>query len=396
MSIMSGLSVDKLAEPSKLGKFPIRNLWFLFVYASGLSQFRNQFRGEVDQASSFRSLISRLLCHIVERRLRKGLGIQHLQHYDVLRRVRGRINILETYTQNLLQKGRVACQYNLLTVDVPHNQLARAALSSLSIEIREVLAEQRKPHHSGGKPLLDELESLHRRCGILELTLGRAGVSDRHHSSFELDVEQTPSHEIEDLLMVSLSKAALNYYFPSSQPGIQWAPELDSKEVVYWKLFEQAIGNFYRIELPQEEWVVGIQKELEWHETNPLRGLSKYLPRMEADIVLKNKRSGRKIIIDTKFKNISQKRKMDPKIYGFRSKDIYQLYSYIRSQEHEKKKNSKTSEGILLYPSLDQDIDVEANFHGHRIRFVTVNLNRDSNDIVDQLKRLVLVESCGL
>lgn len=393
MSIQNGQSVNEEVIHQKLGKFPIRNLWFLFVYASDLSQFRNQFRGQVDQATSFRSLVSRLLCHIVDRRLRRGLGIRHLSHCDVLRRVRGRIDVLETYAQSLLQKGRIACRYDRLTVDIPRNRLARTALISLSSEIREVLAEQRKSDHSGGKPLLDELESLHRQCGRLEWALGRAGVSDRHLSSSELDVEQISTHEMEDWLMVSLSKAALDYSFPSSQPGIQWAPELLLQDDGYSKLFERAIGNFYRIELPRDEWIVRIQRRLQWRETEPLRGVSNYLPIMKADVVLENRRSGRKITIDTKFKSILKKRGEDSERYRFDSKDIYQLYSYIRSQEHEGNEDSKRSEGILLYPSVDQYVDAEANFHGHRIRFVTVDLNRDSSDIVEQLKRLVLVES---
>ena len=386
-------SNDEDIDPVELGRIPIRNVWLLFLYASELSQFHDQFRAQIDQASDFRSLISRLLCHIVEKRLRRGLSIQHRHYSDILRRVRGRIDILETHTRMLLQQGRVACRYDQLSLDIPRNRLARVALTYLSSEMGEALVAQGQPERPGGRRLREELEYLSRKCGFLARSLGRVGVSDARPSNAELAVEQIAGHEREDRLMYSLSKLALDYALPTEQPGIRPTPRTIREGIRYHDLFEMAVGNFYRVELPRDQWKVSTKKKLFWNETDKLRGISNHLPGMEADIVLQNMKSDRIIIIDTKFKNIYKKDNRYPELHRFHSNDIYQLYSYLRSQECDRSEVSKKSEGILLYPSISQDVDAEAKFHGHRIRFVTVNLTKQGYDIVNQLRSLADVES---
>lgn len=392
MNTPYGQSSDEDIDSIEPEKIPIRNVWLLFLYASMLSQFYDQFSAQIDQASSFRSLISRLLCDIVERRLRRGLSIQHRHHSDILRRVRGRIDILETHTRMLLQQGRVACRYDQLTLDIPRNRLARVALTYLSSEMREALIAQRQPERPGGQRLREELEHLSRKCGFLARSLGRVGVSDARPSGAELAVEQIAGHEREDSLMYSLSRLALDHGLPTEQRGARLTSRIIREGIRYPDLFEMAVGNFYRVELSRDEWKVSTKKKLFWHETDQLRGISKHLPGMEADIVLENRKSGRIIIIDTKFKSIYKKDNRYAGLYRFHSNDIYQLYSYVRSQEHEENEISKKSEGILLYPSMSQDVDAEAKFHGHRIRFVTVNLNKGAHDIISQLRSLADVE----
>ena len=55
------MHAPELAEdsPSAAGpvpaKIPVRNIWLLFLYASGLAQFRERFDAEVDQSPDLKS-----------------------------------------------------------------------------------------------------------------------------------------------------------------------------------------------------------------------------------------------------------------------------------------------------------------------------------------------------
>ncbi len=47
------------ADDSFVGKIPIRNVWLLFLYASGLAQFSERFEAEVEESPDLKSLIAR-------------------------------------------------------------------------------------------------------------------------------------------------------------------------------------------------------------------------------------------------------------------------------------------------------------------------------------------------
>jgi 5-methylcytosine-specific restriction enzyme subunit McrC len=101
--------------PLVLDQIPVRNVWLLFLYASGLAQFRDRFEAEVEDSPDFKSLVARLLCYATEKRLRRNLSFGYRRREEVLRRVRGRINILETVSADLFRRGEVACRFEELT-----------------------------------------------------------------------------------------------------------------------------------------------------------------------------------------------------------------------------------------------------------------------------------------
>ena len=67
------------------------------------------------------------------------------------------------------------------------------------------------------------------------------------------------------------------------------------------------------------------------------------------------------------------------------SKHIYQMYAYLRSQEKIEDRNSLTSTGMLLHPTVDEDLTEMANIQGHPIWFCTVNLGESATNIRKRL-----------
>lgn len=354
-------------EPALPAGIPIRNVWLLFLYASGLAQFRGQFEAEVEQSPDFKSLVARLLCYVTERRLRRNLSFGYRVRRDVLRRVRGRIDILKTVADDLFRKGEVACRFAELTINTPRNRLVRAAHSTLaSFQLDAGLTQ---------------------RCRVLAQSLGRIGVSGKMPSRAEVVSDQIARHEVDDRLLVSLAHAVFGLILPTEQPGVRSLLAAQRGKTGFATLFEKAIGNLFAVELPRDDgWQVFTSKKHVWPAASSSPGFNAYLPTMETDIIIENAQASRRIIVDTKFTEVLTRTRFGR--LRFKTDHLYQLYSYLRSQERPSDPTSLQADGILLYPSVGLQIDETALIQGHRIRFVTVDLDRPSYEVVEQLRAI--------
>ena len=349
------------------GKIPVRNVWLLFLYASGLATFKGTFTGQVEKSPDFKSLVARLLCYATEKRLRRNLSFGYQGREDVLRRVRGRIDILKTVSGDLFRKGRVACRFVELTIDTPRNRLVRAAHAALAG--------------------LDLDANLSHRCRTLSQALARIGVTGDMPSRAETASDQLARHEAEDRLLVSLGHAVFDLVLPTEEPGARPLFKGQRVGTNFPMLFEKAIGNVFAAELPRADgWRVMPGKKLVWPVASGSAGIPSYLPTMKTDITLENTRAKRRVIVDTKFTDVLTETQ-----YGasrFKTSHLYQLYSYLRSQERSSDPMSLSADGILLYPSVGVDIDESALIQGHCVRFATVDLARPSDEVIERLRTI--------
>lgn len=356
--------------PGFIGRIPVRNIWLLLLYAS---QFYRELpascRVALEHApNDIPELVAEILSNAVERRLRRNLTAGYQRRQADLNRVRGRINLLRTERRQLLQRARIACIFDDLTVDTPRNRYVMAALTHVAGVVRE-------PH-------------LQHRCRDLALRMEMAGVTGYVDSSQArktaplANAGWVDSHERQ---MLAAAQLALNLHIPTEQVGRSLLPLADRRERQGWKLYEDAIAGFYDATLSHQGWRVKAQSGIAWPLENPTSGLSAMMPGMTRDIVLE--RENRRIIIDTKFTSIVTMGQ-----YGnetFKSGNIYQLYAYLRSQENAADPLSLHSTGVLLYPSMGVDYDESATIQGHRIRFATVDLATETQTIRKQLLRIV-------
>lgn len=364
MEALRAEQVHAKDAPLALDKIPVRNVWLLFLYASGLAQFRDRFEAEIEDSPDFKSLVARLLCYATEKRLRRNLSSGYRRRDAVLRRVRGRIDILESVSRDLFRRGEVACRFEELTLDTPRNRFVLVALERLSGWLEDA--------------------ALAHRCRTLAHELGRAGVSGVMPSRSETAADQIARHEGEDRLMVSLAKAVFDLVLPTEQEGMRSLLKAQREDTEFRKLFEKAIGNFFAAELDRGDgWRVFPGKQFNWPVAARSPGIGSYLPVMVTDIILENVQEDRRIIIDTKFTDV-----LTTSQYGgqrFKTGHLYQLYAYLRSQERPDDPMSLSSDGMLLYPSIGLEVDETALIQGHRVRFVTIDLSRQSAEVVERL-----------
>lgn len=349
-------------------EIPIRNIWLLMLYASDLGQLHKVKNSGVEEnPDKLPDLISEILCDAVERRLHRNLTAGFRIRSDNLSRVRGRIRMLETERKKLLERGKVACRFEELTVDTPRN---RYVLSALENCVRKVMSK-----------------TLSARCRNNICALRLIGVSDRKPSKWELSIDQFTGNDSQDRSMVSAARFAHDMVIPN---------EVDRKYIVgkpgrneRWlrTLFEKAVAGFYRVAATPSGWEVSPGKWLNWQIDNKSSRVDELLPKMKTDIHLVHPERNQTIIIDTKFTSI-----LKPGQYRdatFRSGYIYQIYTYIHSQKNGKASGEADFTGILLHPSIGDHIDESVTIQGDQFRFVTIDLSENASAFRKKLVSLL-------
>lgn len=105
---------------------------------------------------------------------------------------------------------------------------------------------------------------------------------------------------------------------------------------------------------------------------------------MRTDTILE--RPDRRIIVETKFADA-----LKPNQFGtpkLSRNHLFQLYAYVQSQ-HDRDSLSATTEGVLLYPVVNEELDEFVVISEHRYRFVTVDLAGPAMAIRDRLLSIV-------
>lgn len=355
-------------DVSKVDGIPIRNLWLLMLYASDLFRHASKasdFASE-DVPDDIPDLIAELLAHSVEKRLRRNLTHGYQPTQAILNRVRGRIDVLETSTKQLLSRGAVACRFEHFTVDTPRNQFVRAALDAIAGIVRR--------------------DDLAHRCRALAVSLGRLGVANRRPSRSEISTERYGRHDASDRFMVGAAELVFDLLLPTEMAGRTHMvlPARNS----HWirRLFERAVGGFYSVVLSPQGWRVDTGKHLSWPVAAKTLGIDAILPGMKTDIILDHPETSQRIIIDTKFTSMLAQGQFRDGI--LQSGYLYQLYAYLRSQEGRGDPLADRAAGLLLHPSVGEMIDETVVMQNHAIRFATVDLAASTPEIRAQLLRM--------
>jgi 5-methylcytosine-specific restriction enzyme subunit McrC len=350
-----------------IGRIPVRNLWLLMLYASELFRMHGSGKsGFEDNPDHIADLVAEILAHAVADRIRRNLSSAYQSREDILSRVRGRIDVLTTDRRQLIARGKVACRFDELTVDTPRNRFVRAALSAVA----------RVVHRS----------DLAHRCRTVANALKSLGVSAIPPTRAEIGADRLGRNDANDRLMVAAATLAFDLALPTEDFGAETMPLVEREIVWVRNLFEKAVGGFYKVVLEPHGWQVATGKRLNWRLSEQTAGIDGILPSMVADIILDQVSEQRRIIIDTKFTSI-----LSPGRYRetLRSGYLYQIYAYLRSQEHGSDGPSDHAEGLLLHPAIGELVEETVAIQGHSIRFATVDLSASAKQIRTQLLKVV-------
>jgi 5-methylcytosine-specific restriction enzyme subunit McrC len=352
----------------RIGRIPVRNLWLLMLYASDLFRvLENKKVAVEDNPDDIPDLVAELLCHQVEKRIQRNLSFGYQSREAVLGRVRGRIDLLNTERHRLLDRGKVACGFNELTVDTARNRYVRATLEEIS-------------------KIVDR-DGLAHRCRSLAASLRRMGVTGERPRRGDGSIDHFGRHDADDQPMVSVAQLALSLALPTESAGTKNLSLPDREITWIRKLYEKGLAGFYDVVLSGKGWRVDAGKTIGWLVENKSPGIDKILPFMRTDIILNHSDAGHRIVIDTKFNSVVTRGWYREET--LRSGYIYQIYAYLRSQEGNGDPLAESASGLLLHPSVGDMVNEAVVIQNHEIRFATVDLAATAKEIREQLLQVL-------
>lgn len=349
-------------------EIPVGNIWLLMLYASELYRARGLANVAIEESpEDIPDLISEILCSLVEKRIKRNLSYGYQNREAVVARLRGRIDLLKTFRHRLLERGRAACRFDEMTINTPRNRYVKAALVLASRVVKNNL--------------------LAHRCRSLAFSLWKMGVDGDCPLPNDLSINRYGRHDMDDQPMTSAARLVFDLALPTELSGLRnlLSPDRD----IHWfrKLYEKAIAGFYAVVLADRGWRVDAGTKLEWQITKKSEGIDRILPGMKTDIILTHPKSGRRIVIDTKFTSIVKQGQYREETLS--SGYLYQIHTYLRSQELDSDPLSKTAEGLLLHPTIGKQVFESLVTHGHEIRFSTVDLMASAKEIRSQFLKVI-------
>ena len=357
-------SNEAAAATLLVGKIPLRNIWLLMLYASELFRLskRNAALQVEDCPDDVPDLVARILVKAVNARLRSNLRVGYVATEAVLNRVRGRVDLLATERRALLQRGKVACRVDAFTVDTPRNRFVKLALARIAARVGD--------------------RQLAHTCVSLARTMEAQGVVGEPPARRLVRLDDLGAHDNDDRLMVAAAMLAMDLALPTEDLGTRWLQAPERTGTWIRELFEKAVGGFFEVVL-SNAWHVRKGRWMRWPVEQATAGVDAILPRMQTDIELNAVAHQQRIIIDTKFTSLIVAGYHRPE--SLRSGYLYQMYAYLRSQEHREDAASWSAAGVMLHPAVDRMIDESFVLQGHCLRFLTVDLAASSHDIRQQL-----------
>ena len=358
---------------------PVRNWWHMLLYAWDLVEFEDRFETEFEDAPELRALLTKILVFLIKHQMRRGLRGDYVERSEQLRGVRGRIDFGETLRGLSMYRGRLHCEFEEFTLNVPRNQIIRSTLNdSLNRGFTQVERERRDKY---GK-LVSDVEALLRMLYEID----RVRVTRRLIAS---ELRLLGRNEREYKLMLKICELLLDPSMPRSDEAsdldyVDWLRENEDEH----KIFELFVANFYKLHMRGKGWDVTAQARRYWVKRHERTDSGVRLPTMNPDIVLIETESGEVVVIDTKWYGaVLSDRSGRPTV---NSEHLFQIYSYLQSLDGNDKRFRDAS-GILLYARTEMDdVDFRTKIDGHPLRVYTLDLTKKRwQDIEDDLARLV-------
>jgi len=344
-------------------KIPIENIYYLLCYAWNKLEAKDRVNVSIDDKTELLDLFAKVLINATEMLLKRGIDKNYIDHTEELAGVKGKIEISQTLKSNLLFKQRTICTYDDFSANIISNQILVSTIYRLT---RTKGLE---------KELKNKLVSLQRMLSGIELI-------EITNSLFK-QVRLNRNNRFYGFVM-NVCQIIYESTFPSEEQGKYKFSDFTRDERKMNQLFEAFIRNFYRME--QKKYRTVKKESIKWQFDITDNESYQYLPEMETDITLENETE--KVIIDAKYYSETMAVNYDKE--RIKSANLYQLFSYLLNQEDGTSK-TKTATGILLYPTIETDYNLNFKYFEHNIQIRTINLNSNWRNIAKRLKDIANV-----
>lgn len=329
---------------------PVRNVYYLLCYAWQRLDVRDLIDLDDIAGNRIENLLGKVLEKGVANLIRRGLDRGYIAVDEEGRTLRGKLLVSDTLKRSLLPSGRVACQVDELSYDVPHNRVIKAAMKAL-LDIPEL--------DRGIRTALRD--HCHRLSSVSDVDLSPAAFRN-----VQLQ-RNTASYGF----LIQIAQLIARSFIPDKRTGRRRFHPFTASEQEMGHLFEAFVHNFLKRE---QDYFEISRAKVAWdvdHESSSDLG---WLPEMRTDVVLTH--ASRRTVIETKFyATPSQSRFGSKKLI---SEHLYQLLTYVT---HLRATGGPEPTGMLLYASAGEAQRLGYRLGGNQILIRSLDLDRPWQEI---------------
>jgi 5-methylcytosine-specific restriction enzyme subunit McrC len=342
-------------------RIPIQNIYYLLCYAWNKLDEKDRIKVGIEDTTELVDLFAKVLINATKVLLKRGVDKNYIEHIEEVAGVKGKLLISQSIKHNILFKQRTICNFDDFSSNILSNQILLATISRLTRT--KGIDYQLKYELVSLQKMFIDIDHIQMSSSLFKQV--RLNRNNRFYG-FAMDV----------------CKIIFESSFPSEEKGKFLFSDFTRDERKMPYLFEEFIRNFYKIE--QVKFTTVKRDNIEWKFESLDELNDQYLPQMQTDITLENLTD--KVIIDAKYSQETMVLNYNKE--KIKSGNLYQLFSYLINQEKDTDKSQKAI-GILLYPTIDKEYDLNFKYDKHEIKIRTLNLNTDWKNIHERLLAII-------
>jgi 5-methylcytosine-specific restriction enzyme subunit McrC len=348
---------------SEIPKIPIKNIYYMLCYAWNVLDQSERTDVGIEKFDNIYDLLARIYINGTNSLIKQGLNRYYKVEREAVSTLKGKLNMADSIKHQTFSKGRLVCEYDNFSENIILNQIVKKTIQILS-----------------NSPYLNE----ELRQKLLKQRLYFKGLEDIHFSQSLFSSLRYDRNNYQYRLLMNISELIYMGLITTEENNhISFLDFVRDKQMA--KLYEKFVLNFYRHHLDGEVFNIHSPK-IKWDldEDVTKQDLS-LLPEMRTDIVVENKVKHTQLIIDTKYyvKTLVSSNWTDAE--KVRTGHLYQILAYVNNSNF-----IGRVEGILLYPTIDEEVNARFPIGGNNIWIRTLDLDAEWETVKESLVALVV------
>ena len=336
---------------------PIQNVYYMLSYAFQVLNEQGYKDVATEQFSNVTELCAAILAKGFSIQLKRGLNREYIEQSEALSAIRGRIEIAESLKTRSILKKQLICSYDEFSVNSYMNRIIKTTMDLL---LRSDISKARKKELRKVLVFLGEVEPL-----------------DVYHINWCVEYNRNNQSY---RMLISICYLVVKGLLQTQTDGSTRLMDFLDEQRMH-RLYEKFILEYYRKEHPE---ICANASQIRWQLDDDMSAM---LPVMQTDIMLTQ--GEKTLIIDAKYYARTTQVQYDR--HTLHSGNMYQIFTYVKNKEAEKRGEPHTVSGMLLYAKTDEDIfpDHEYSMSGNKIAVRTLDLSGNFDSIRNQLDGIV-------
>lgn len=334
---------------------PVKNIYYMLAYAWE-NTLKQDGESPVDSEAfdNIYNLLTSILIQDVKRLIKSGFARGYIDFTEEMPIVRGKINLNNTIKGQTLTRKQLVCEYDDFSENILLNRIIKSTMAKLVS-----CPELDKKYKGQCKVLLRSFAGAE-EIDIGAVSWGRLNFTRNNHNY---------------RLIINVCQLIHTGLITTEEKGsYKFATFIKDRAMA--KLYEKFVLNFYKRELTGYKAYSSV---IDWQLDELTE--DNLLPIMRTDIELES--LNHKVIIDTKYYHNALTKSNLGETKTLISANLYQIFAYVKNSKF----NGQVS-GMLLYPTVDYELEQKYKMGGNDIYVNTVNLGLSFDEIKSRLLQI--------